>query len=684
MLVLSMCIVCVPIISDEVSAYETDDWLEGWSYRKAHIINQSASVTDGYVFGLKVYNGTGTDGTETVNGVAMGKVYINTTFGDFREVRITESDGTTILPYWIQNTTFGVSCVLWFRSYDDFSSSSNYYYIYYGNENAFSMSSGELVFDMFDDFENGNIWTRHGATIPTPSAEWTYAEPTLMVENNAQLLDVDEDVIIFKLWWRAFNINTGDTSIRYAESLDCFNWEYNPSPVVDTSEGLWCPFILKYNNIYYMYVHGNPAHSGWNYLDRWISNDGISWTKDADDVLSVGSSGQWDDYGLGNNFVMVEDGTWYMFYDGTPDSATWYMGLATSPDGKVWTKYASNPILGNVSFMAGSAFVKKIDDVYHMWFHGGYFGGLPTDGFKAYSMDLENWYIKNNGQITFPRLNEYEGNNTEEGQVADFHIQEFENQLYMVYEGVNDQETWHEGICLATTGLTFEMLSNSTEDSFYNITDNWYGGTENITISNGIATHTGTTGGLYSIVYWNGYVSGNTALSFYGKYATIGTTSNVMVFGFVDNSTADFNQLQAGSTEVHRVQVTSFTTTSYNIDQSNHYYEIRRYATGSRLNVDGNLQTEITTQIFNNVSKISMINMESSLVFDDIFVRPYYVSEPTHYTWEEFETYDSETPGPEPEPSNPSDYLKVGKVLIVLAGAIPFIGFIIWALGKQD
>lgn len=37
-----------------------------------------------------------------------------------------------------------------------------------------------------------------------------------------------------------------------------------------------------------------------------------------------------------------------------------------------------------------------------------------------------------------------------------------------------------------------------------------------------------------------------------------------------------------------------------------------------------------------------------------------------------------------PEPFEPSDYLKIGKVLIVLAGAIPFIGFIIWALGKKD
>jgi hypothetical protein len=162
-------------------------------------------------------------------------------------------------------------------------------------------------------------------------------------------------------------------------------------------------------------------------------------------------------------------------------------------------------------------------------------------------------------------------------------------------------------------------------------------------------------------------------------------SSNVMVVGFNDISRNDFCQLNKGSVEVHRVQVTSFVTQAYNIDESNHYYELRRYATGSRLNVDGNLQTAITSQIYNNESLLMFQVYQSTIIADDIFVRPYYVSEPTHYTWETFEMYDAgEEPEEPEEPMTPSDYLKTGKVLIILASGIPFIGFIIWALGKKD
>jgi predicted GH43/DUF377 family glycosyl hydrolase len=678
MIILSMCIVCIPVISENVSAYETDDWLEGWTYRKAHIINQSASVTDGYVFGLKVYNGTGTDGTETVNGVAMGKVYINTTFGDFREIRITESDGTTILPYWIQNTTYGVSCVLWFRSYDDFSSSSNYYYIYYGNENAFPMSCGELVFTHFDDFENGSIWAKEGLVLPTPSTDWAYTEPTVIVENNAYIIDTDDDV--FKMWFKAEMYSTGVTTIRYTESTDGYTWE-TPRTVLNTGESLFCPYVLKVGSTYYLYVH-----AGWYNVDCFTSTDGITWTKAKDNALSCGIGGSWDDHAIGNYQILNEgSGIWKMIYEAKSGSGQpWYAGLATSTDGLTWTKYASNPVLNSVT--SGGYFIHKIDSTYHMLFHSAPDGSqLPTDIKYAYSTDLISWTVAFNGSPVFYRTEEYEGVGESEGQVGDVHIVEYKNQLYMFYEGVTTQSN-HRGIALAGTGIqTLDMLFETSQNKVYNVSDVWDGDVEKFTISNGIGTFVGTLND-YNYTWWNTNVTGNTALVFYGKFIGAGSSSNVMVIGFNDVTRNDFCQINKGTVEVHRVQVTSFVTQEYDIDESNHYYELRRYATGSRLNVDGSLQTEITTQIYNNESYMMLQARQATTGFalDDIFVRPYYVDEPIHYTWEEFETYESETPEPEPEPSNPSDYLKVGKVLIVLAGAIPFIGFIIWALGKKD
>lgn len=81
-------------------------------------------------------------------------------------------------------------------------------------------------------------------------------------------------------------------------------------------------------------------------------------TKDAGNpVLSKGSAGQWDDYGVRelspvideNGLLVTEpDGLW-AYYAGFPDAtgaAPWQIGLAKSTDdGATWTRYGSNPVV---------------------------------------------------------------------------------------------------------------------------------------------------------------------------------------------------------------------------------------------------------------------------------------------------------------------------------------------------
>ena len=123
------------------------DWFDGqWMYR------QPLAVT-----------GTGTELTDF-----QMKVVLNTgnfTFGhaqsDGRDLRFTDSDGTALLPYWVEEWISATSAVIWVRI-PNIPAGGKEIYIYYGNPTATGESNGTATFRFFDDFNNpasGN-WVR--------------------------------------------------------------------------------------------------------------------------------------------------------------------------------------------------------------------------------------------------------------------------------------------------------------------------------------------------------------------------------------------------------------------------------------------------------------------------------------------------------------------------------------------
>jgi len=122
-------------------------WLSGWQYRKQHVIEGSSAgaVTD-YQIRIVVHYGSGTDSGEDV--------YLNehcrTDFGD---VRFTDSDGITELPYWMEEKVDGDYAVFWVKVPSiSASPDTTTIYIYYGNPTATTTSDGENTFLFFDDF----------------------------------------------------------------------------------------------------------------------------------------------------------------------------------------------------------------------------------------------------------------------------------------------------------------------------------------------------------------------------------------------------------------------------------------------------------------------------------------------------------------------------------------------------
>jgi len=126
-------------------------WLNGWKYRKKHIIlgSSSGTVTD-YQIRITVHYGSGTDSGE--------HVYLNGKCrADFGDIRFTKSDGKTIQPYWIEEKVDGDYAVFWVKL-DYIPPDGTTIYVYYGNPEATDISNGSSTFPLyFDDFEDGQL-----------------------------------------------------------------------------------------------------------------------------------------------------------------------------------------------------------------------------------------------------------------------------------------------------------------------------------------------------------------------------------------------------------------------------------------------------------------------------------------------------------------------------------------------
>jgi len=141
--------------------YFLDPWYNAsWNYRKSHIIiGSSGGSRTNYPIRLEVHYGSGTDSGNTV--------YLNGHCrADFGDVRFTSSDGRTLLDYWIEKKTDNSVAIIWVEIPNlPASPDTVMIYIYYGNSNAETTSSGTDTFNAFYSWEDGfESWTltQHG------------------------------------------------------------------------------------------------------------------------------------------------------------------------------------------------------------------------------------------------------------------------------------------------------------------------------------------------------------------------------------------------------------------------------------------------------------------------------------------------------------------------------------------
>jgi predicted GH43/DUF377 family glycosyl hydrolase len=154
--------------------------------------------------------------------------------------------------------------------------------------------------------------------------------------------------------------------------------EYSGNPVLGPSLGEWdgdytlSPRILLLNASYRMWFDGG-SRNGTNGIGYATSADGISWSKNANPVLSSGPPGAWDSSSVALGSVLWNGTIFFMWYRGTSPTTyqTGAVGLATSLDGVSWLKFSGNPVLTGTTVdqeYIANPYVLKPTLSYDMWY----------------------------------------------------------------------------------------------------------------------------------------------------------------------------------------------------------------------------------------------------------------------------------------------------------------------------
>lgn len=326
--------------------------------------------------------------------VKINVPYVSGMQANFNDIRFTDSDGSTVLNYWMDPRieTDSISATFWVKVPSIAASSTATIYMYYGNAAAVSSSNGDNTFLFFDDFSGHAAGFYQGFAkyasnpINTPTQTWEGTN-----QQDPKIIKIGS---IYYMFYAAES--GGHLNIGYATSSDAeypYTWHkysgnpvltYNEQPGVDNTL-VSAPLVIPMQDgSYRMYYHG---YNGTNDVAAvaMATAGGFpnTWTKySGNPILNVGAPGSWDEKYIHDEIIIPSwnspDGFWHMMYGGGDTTGNiWRGGHATSTDGLSWTKDSLNPVFTQGPSGAFDSYgvhpvgqVIKVGSVYYMPYQG--------------------------------------------------------------------------------------------------------------------------------------------------------------------------------------------------------------------------------------------------------------------------------------------------------------------------
>lgn len=322
--------------------------------------------------------------------------------------------------------------------------------VYYGNSSVSSLENSNAtwnsdyvgVWHMSDDtvtYAWNNYKDSDGVITANASQYYILAEPSIYYEDNK-----------FKAWIRE-RFASGVDYLGYWESTDGYDWNEIATDLMG-SDG------TAANRCRHPYVMQDPNSSGYwlynynistNKEDLWYGTNETNWSIDTYGIFSASDVGGASH--IGNVYVWRENTSdWYAIVEN--NGPTWTSDYATSNDGKSWTFHGQVTVSGFGSNSLSGPDIHKNNGTYYMWFHGnkGVEGGIPSDIYVATCTDRQSWVYQSGFEIS--REQDWEGAGQSGGQCGDAHFVEYNEELYIFYQGGRTQApdiTWPLRIGLA-------------------------------------------------------------------------------------------------------------------------------------------------------------------------------------------------------------------------------------------
>ena len=190
------------------------------------------------------------------------------------------------------------------------------------------------VHTVVPDHQTGPFLNLTGSTSVTVST-WTETYDDDFRRGISENLVVNDGTILLNPYLEFELLNDGRPVLQAGSGSD---WD---STLIGPTS------FLKHDGTYYAYYHGSQYSSvadGFQ-IGLATSEDGVHWTKYSGNPIIRSGVDEFDLRSAWDPQVIVDEGTWWMYYAGMGSSIN--VCMATSNDGINWTKSSGNPILNS-------------------------------------------------------------------------------------------------------------------------------------------------------------------------------------------------------------------------------------------------------------------------------------------------------------------------------------------------
>ncbi len=293
----------------------SQDWYDtAWHYRNSVIVsNPVGSLLTDFQVQISLDNSFDFSNAES----------------DGNDVRITDIDGITLLPFWIEKWDEpGQLATIWTKL-PEIPIAGTTIYLYYGNPEASTTLPGPIETPPIGPF------TRDVNNPITPIGD---------PGNGAGLLG--ENIVYDEVsghYWMVFAIYRGGSygvGLVWSDTpADATSWNWHGNVYTHPSGGSFAPHIIKEDGLWYIFFAKWPDIV-------YMTSPTINGTYSSI-TIALSPSETWEAYRVDEPYVFQRnDGKWIMIYMADAGSVTEQVGYASADDiTGPYTKFAGNPCL---------------------------------------------------------------------------------------------------------------------------------------------------------------------------------------------------------------------------------------------------------------------------------------------------------------------------------------------------